>query len=75
MSGGPSGKASAHPIQGYELWMLTALRKAFPDNGYLFTTERRTPFTTDAINRLIKTPATAPSCAADPLPHAAHSCG
>jgi hypothetical protein len=34
--------------------MLTALRKAFPDNGYLFTTERRTPFTTDAINRLIK---------------------
>ncbi len=48
------GKASAHPIRGYELWMLTALRKAFPDNGYLFTTERRTPFTTDAINRLIK---------------------
>ena len=34
--------------------MLTALRKAFPDNGYVFTTERRTPFTTDAINRLIK---------------------
>jgi type 1 fimbriae regulatory protein FimE len=48
------GKASVHPIRGYELRMLTALRKAFPDNGYVFTTERRTPFTTDAINRLIK---------------------
>jgi integrase len=41
------GKASVHPIRGYELRMLTALRKAFP-------TQRRTPFTTDAINRLIK---------------------
>jgi type 1 fimbriae regulatory protein FimE len=48
------GKASVHPIRGYELRMLTALRKAFPDNGYVFTTERRTPFTTDAINRPIK---------------------
>ena len=48
------GKASVHPIWGYELRMLTALRKAFPDNGYVFTTERRTPFTTDAINPLIK---------------------
>jgi len=38
----------------HELRMLTALRKAFPDNGYVFTTERRTPFTTDAINRVIK---------------------
>ena len=30
------GEASVHPIQGYELRMLTALRKAFPDNGYVF---------------------------------------
>jgi integrase len=56
------GKASVHPIRGYELRMLTALRKAFPDNGHVFTTERRTPFTTDAINRLIKNTGTAPSC-------------
>jgi type 1 fimbriae regulatory protein FimB/type 1 fimbriae regulatory protein FimE len=48
------GKASVRPVPGYELRMLTALRKAVPDNGYVFTTERRTPFATDAINRLIK---------------------
>ena len=35
--------------------MLTALRKEFPDTGYVFTTERGTPFTTDAVNRLVKT--------------------
>jgi hypothetical protein len=33
--------------------MLTALRKEYPDSGYVFTTERGTPFTPDAINRLI----------------------
>jgi hypothetical protein len=31
----------------------SALRKAYPDSGYVFTIERSTPFTTDAINRLI----------------------
>ena len=66
------GKASVHPIRGYELRMLTALRKAFPDNGYVFTTERRTPFTTDAINRLIKNIGNrAEPATAGPLPHAA----
>jgi integrase len=49
------GKPSVHPIRGDELRMLTALRKQFPDSGYLFTTERGTPFTPDAINRLVKT--------------------
>src|SRR5262252_195888 len=34
--------------------MLTALRKEYPDSGYVFTTERGTPFTTDAINRQVK---------------------
>ena len=33
---------------------MTALRKAYPDSGYVFTSERCTPFTPDAINRLIK---------------------
>jgi integrase len=66
------GKASVHPIRGYELRMLTALRKAFPDNGYVFTTERRTPFTTDAINRLIQnTGSHAELPLPVPLPHAA----
>jgi integrase len=50
-----NGKPSVHPIRGDELRMLTALRKEFPDSGYVFTTERGTSFTPDAINRLIKT--------------------
>ena len=48
------GKPSIHPIRGDELRMLTALRKEYPDSGYVFTTERGTPFTPDAINRLVK---------------------
>jgi integrase len=50
-----NGKPGVHPIRGDELRMLTALRKAFPESGYVFTTERGTPFTPDAINRLVKT--------------------
>ena len=49
------GKPAVHPIRGDELRMLTALRKLVPDTGYVFTTERGTPFTPDAINRLVKT--------------------
>jgi integrase len=49
-----SGKPAVHPIRGDELRMLTALRKLFPDTGYVFTTERGTPFTPDAINRHMK---------------------
>jgi hypothetical protein len=50
-----NGKPSVHPIRGDELRMLTAIRKKYPDSGYVFTTERGTPFTPDAINRLVKT--------------------
>jgi integrase len=50
-----NGKPSVHPIRGDELRMLTASRREFPDSGFVFTTERGTPFTPDAINRLIKT--------------------
>jgi integrase len=49
-----SGKPSVHPIRGDELRMLTALRKGYPDSGYLFTTQLGSPFTPDAINRLVK---------------------
>jgi integrase len=70
------GKPSVHPIRGDELRMLTALRKEFPDSGYVFTTERGTPFTRDAINRRIKTTG---ERAGLPMPvHAhmlRHSCG
>ena len=34
---------------------MTALRKAYPDARYVFTTERGTRFTPDAVNRLVKT--------------------
>jgi type 1 fimbriae regulatory protein FimB/type 1 fimbriae regulatory protein FimE len=34
--------------------MLTALRKEYPDSVYVFTSERGTQFTADAINRLVK---------------------
>ena len=47
------GKPAVHPIRGDELRMLTALRKEYADSGYVFTTERGTPFTPDAINRLV----------------------
>src|SRR6516164_114103 len=48
------GKPAVHPIRGDELRMLRALRKEYPDSGYVFTSERGTPFTPDAINRLVK---------------------
>jgi integrase len=48
------GKPSVHPIRGDELRMLTALRKLYQDTGYVFTTERGTPFTPGAVNRLVK---------------------
>jgi integrase len=49
-----NGKPSVHPIRGDELRMLSALKNEFPDTGYVFTSERGTPFTTDSVNRLVK---------------------
>jgi integrase len=37
------GKPAVHPIRGDELRLLSALRKDYPDTGYVFTTERGTP--------------------------------
>jgi type 1 fimbriae regulatory protein FimB/type 1 fimbriae regulatory protein FimE len=48
------GRDSVHPIRGDELRALTALRRAYPDSGYVFTTERGTPFTPCGINRQVK---------------------
>jgi type 1 fimbriae regulatory protein FimE len=33
---------------------LRELRRQFPDSGFVFPTEHRGPFTSDAIDRLIK---------------------
>jgi type 1 fimbriae regulatory protein FimE len=48
-----NGKPAAHPIRGDELRALRELQRQ-TNSGYVFETERRTPFTTDAVNRLVK---------------------
>lgn len=48
------GKPSTHPIRGDELRALRQLRRDNPNTAYVFTTERGSPFTPDAINRLVK---------------------
>jgi len=49
-----NGKPSAHPLRGDEIRALRELRRQFPDSAFVFATERGGPFTTDAVNRLIK---------------------
>lgn len=50
-----NGEPAKHPIRGDELRALRQLhREQTPKSPYVFTTERGTPFTTDAINRLVK---------------------
>ncbi|MGB6752283.1 MAG: tyrosine-type recombinase/integrase [Xanthobacteraceae bacterium] len=48
-----NGKPAAHPIRGDELRALHKL-KAETDSPHVFATERGGPFSTDAVNRLIK---------------------
>jgi len=49
-----SGKPAAHPIRGDELRALRELQRNQPASPFVFTTERGGPFTTDAVNRLVK---------------------
>lgn len=50
-----NGKPTTHLIRGDELRALRQLqREQEPKSPYVFTTERGTPFTTDALNRLVK---------------------
>jgi integrase len=49
-----NGKPSVHPLRGDELRALRELRRQFPDSAFVFATERDGPFTTDAVNRLVK---------------------
>jgi type 1 fimbriae regulatory protein FimB/type 1 fimbriae regulatory protein FimE len=49
-----NGKPSVHPLRGDEVRALRELRRQFPDSSFVFATERGGPFTTDAINRQIK---------------------
>jgi type 1 fimbriae regulatory protein FimB/type 1 fimbriae regulatory protein FimE len=49
-----NGKPIVHPLRGEEIRALRELRRQFPDSGFVFATERGGPFTTDAVNRLIK---------------------
>jgi integrase len=49
-----NGKPSVHPLRGDEVRALRELRRQFPDSSFVFASERGGPFTTDAVNRLIK---------------------
>lgn len=49
-----NGKPSTHPLRGDEIRALRELRRQFPDTAFVFATERGGLFTTDAINRQIK---------------------
>ena len=49
-----NGKPSVHPLRGDEVRAFRELRRQFPNSAFVFATERGGPFTTDAINRLIK---------------------
>ena len=49
-----NGKPSVHPLRGDEIRALRELRRQSSDSGYVFATERGGPFTSDAVNRLIK---------------------
>src|SRR5436189_5346598 len=48
-----NGKPATHPIRGDELRALRELQRQ-TSGGYVFETERGTPFSTDAVTRLIK---------------------
>lgn len=48
-----NGKPSVHPLRGDEIRVLRQLQKEAA-SGFVFETERGGPFTTDAVNRLIK---------------------
>jgi integrase len=50
-----NGKPATHPVRGDELRALRQLRRdQAPGTTFVFTNERGTPFTTDAVNRLVK---------------------
>jgi integrase len=49
-----NGKPAAHSIKGDELRALRELERAKSGSPYVFETERGGPFTTDAVNQLIK---------------------
>ena len=49
-----NGKPSVHPLRDDEIRALRELRRQFPDSAYVFATERGGPFTSAAVNRLIK---------------------
>jgi integrase len=50
-----NGKPATHPIRGDEMRALRKLhRDQEPKSAFVFASERGTPFTPDAINRLVK---------------------
>jgi integrase len=52
--GKENGKPSVHPLRGDELRALRELQRQFRGSAFVFATERGGPFTSDAVNRLVK---------------------
>ncbi len=48
-----NGVTSTHPLRGPELRALRKLQRDYPDTPYLFVTERKGPFTTSAVRKII----------------------
>mgnify|MGYP001556205448 FL=1 len=44
---------SSHPLRGPEIRALCRLQREYPDNPYIFVTERRGPVTTAAVRKII----------------------
>ena len=48
------GIASVHPLRGPELRALRRLQRDYPETAYVFVSERKAPFTTDAVCKIVR---------------------
>lgn len=48
-----NGSPATHPIEGDELRLLRRLKHEYPDNPFLFTTERGGPLTRSTVSKLL----------------------
>jgi type 1 fimbriae regulatory protein FimE len=47
------GLPSVHPLRGPELRALRRLQRDYPASAYLFVSERKAPFTPDAVRKIV----------------------
>jgi type 1 fimbriae regulatory protein FimB/type 1 fimbriae regulatory protein FimE len=71
-----NGSPSTHPIRGPEIRSLRKLRREYPDNPYLFITERGGPLTASTVRKLISRAGTKAKIPFPVHPHMLrHACG